>query len=191
MSETTHTGLQAILLFLLLSVAPALAGDEPALVAEAFSKAAAYIYYSSFEVEPVERAFSPKELKILDEHLEPLNRMIRDALGRQHSVGGAALTAYFGIEANLDLLRWQLLNPGRTYGWEGPDYSLEESYLDDGQYVYHSQYLKAIETLTGKPVAETIHLDEREREEILRLTRIPDAESHYWAIWISRKLNLM
>jgi hypothetical protein len=163
---------------------------EGTTVANAFARAADYIFYPNFEAASVLESFSDAELEIFRENSDALNSMIRAALGWQESVGGAKLMAHLGLAENFDYLRWHMLEPGRTYGWEGIYTSDEERYYADGQYVYHSQYLAAIEELMGAPLHEVIALTERERQRIEDLIADPGHESHHWAIWMSRKLQL-
>ena len=177
-------------LFLLVLCNASIAEDDASDVAHAFSRAANFIYYTGFEHSSVTSAFSEKELRILDSNREALNLMIREALGVQDSVGGAMLTAHFGIDKNLDLLRYQILEPGRAYGWEGSYMAGEDWYMSDEQYVYHSRYIEALESITGKPVHEVIELTERERNRINELAADPSNEHWEWAMWISRKLGL-
>ena len=163
---------------------------EGASVASAFARAANYIFFEFFDQDPVSERFSDDELRILGEHRDALNSMIRAALGWQDSVGGAMLMAHFGLTENFDFLRDHMLEPGRTYGWEGLYTSDEERYYADAQYVYHSQYLVAIEELMGAPLHEVIELTEREKRRIQDLVADPGHESHHWAIWMSVKLQL-
>ena len=163
------------------------ADDE---VANTIAKAAKYIFFTDFVQASPEEIFSEAELAILGEYPEALNSMKRAALGLQESVGGAMLMAHFGLTENFDYLRYHMLEPGRTYGWEGLYTSDEERYYSDGQYVFHSQYLLAIEELMGAPLDEVIELTDRERMRIDELVADPGNESHYWAVWISRKLRL-
>lgn len=163
---------------------------EGTTVANAFARAAGYIFYPNFEQDSVSESFSDAELLIFRENSDALNSMIRAALGWRDSVGGAKLMAHFGLAENFDYLRSHMLDPGRTYGWEGIYSSDEERYYADGQYVYHSQYLAAIEELMGAPLHEVIELTEREKQRIDDLVADPSHESHHWAIWISRKLQL-
>jgi hypothetical protein len=117
--------------------------------------------------------------------------MIREALGVQHSVGGAMLMAHFDLKNNVDYLRSHILEPGRTYGWEGTYENDEERFYSDGQYVYHSIYVKAFEDLAKEPLHEAIKLDSRERENILRLASTQAHESYHWAIWLGRKFRIL
>jgi hypothetical protein len=159
-------------------------------VANTFARAANYIFFTDFATGSVSENFSDHELRILGEHPEALNSMIRAALGWQDSVGGALLMAHFGLAENFDYLRSHMLAPGRTYGWEGLYTNDEERFYADGEYVYHSQYLAAIEELMGAPLHEVIELTESEKQGIDDLVADPSHESHHWAIWISRKLQL-
>ena len=100
-----------------------------------------------------------------------------------------AKAASYIFYENFYYLRRHMLEPGRTYGWEGLYSSDEERYYADGQYVYHSQYLAAIEELMGAPLHQVIQLTDREKKRIDDLVADPGHESHHWAIWISRKLE--
>ncbi len=159
-------------------------------VATTVAKAANFIYSTDFIHDPVEETFSADELQVLRENPDALNSVIRTALGLQHSIGGAMLMAHFGLDENVDYLRYRLLEPGRTYGWEGTYASDEERFYSDGQYVYHSVYVVALEDVTGLPLHEAVELTEKEKQRIDTLAASPDHESHHWAIWISRKLGL-
>ncbi len=161
-------------------------------VANAIAKAAGYIYFSSFEQDPVTYAFDENELEILSNHLEPLDLLIRDALGVRDSVGGAMLMAHFGLAANMDFLRSHILKPGRYYGWEGSyDDDDEEKYFSDHQYVYHSKYVKAYEAVAGAPLYEVIKLSSSESEKIRQLAATPNKEHYHWANWIGRKMGIL
>jgi hypothetical protein len=159
-------------------------------VANTIAKAATYIYSTDFIYYPVPDAFSVEELQVLAANPDALNSMIAGALGVQDSVGGARLMAYFGLKENFDYLRYHFLEPGRTYGWEGTYSNDEERFYSDNQYVYHSQYLAAIEELMGEPVSEIIDPTSEEKRRIADLAANPNHESYHWAIWISRKLGL-
>lgn len=195
-SEAQHTELQRLMFGLELTQAHqgALVLRRQELidgtsVANTFARAANYIFFTDFAIDSVLETFSDHELRILEEHAGALNSMIRTALGWQDSVGGAMLMAHFGLAENFDHLRWHMLEPGRRYGWEGSYSNDEERYYADGQYVYHSQYLEAIEELMGAPLHEVIELTEREKQRIDDLVADPSHESHHWANWIGRKLQ--
>jgi hypothetical protein len=67
-------------------------------VANAFAIAANYIFFTDFATGTVSENFSDRELSMLGEHPDALNSMIRTALGRQNSVGGAMLMAHSGSQ---------------------------------------------------------------------------------------------
>jgi hypothetical protein len=159
-------------------------------IASTFAKAANYAYLDDFVHSPVSTAFSSEELLILATNLKALKQIVRAALGHKNSVGGALLSAHFDIRENFDLLRWHMLEPGRTYGWEGTYESDKDRYYSDEQYVYHSVYLTAIEDLMEAPLRDVITLSAIEREKILTLAHSPGHESYHWANWIGRKLGL-
>jgi hypothetical protein len=159
-------------------------------VARTIAKAANYIYFRSFEQDPVVDSFTKNELETLSKHLGPLNSLIRGAIGVQHSIGGAMLMAHFSLKDNFDYLRSTMLAPGRFYGWEGSYTNDEDTFYSDEQYVYHSKYLKAIEKLMNAPLHEVIILNNRERKHILDISANPNHESYHWSIWIGRKLRI-
>lgn len=159
-------------------------------VATAIAKAATFIYSTDFIHDRVEETFSEDELRVLGENPDALNSMIRHALGMQHSVGGAMMMAYFELDQNVDYLRYRVLEPGRTYGWEGTYTNDEERFYSDRQYVFHSVYVRALEDVTGLPLQEAVELTATEQERIDELVLSPGHESQHWAIWISRKLGL-
>ena len=181
-----------MLLPLLLFLVPGTSAvaDEADDVANAFARAANYVYYSGFEHSSVANAFTENEQRLLGENREALNTIIRKALGIQDSVGGALLTAHFGFDENVDRLRYRILDPGRAYGWEGSNMADEEWYMSDHQYVYHSRYIESLEAITGRPVHEVIELTESERDRIIDLAANPPNQHWEWAMWISRKLGI-
>ena len=158
-------------------------------VAAVFSKAAMYAFSQDFVHSPVIDYFSAEELRILEEQRDLLEPMVEQALLGE-SVGGALLTAHFKFSSNLPQLRWRLFQPGRTYGWEGPDYSNEEANLTDAQYVYHSVYVRAIEETAGAPIYKIVVPTHEETEMLIRILGDRQSEHYYWAKWVSRKLRL-
>jgi hypothetical protein len=158
-------------------------------VAAVFSKAAMYAFSQDFNHSPVTKYFSAEELRILEEQRSFLEPMVEQAL-LSESVGGALLTAHFKLTSNLPQLRWRLFQPGRTYGWEGPDYRSGEAYLTDAQYVYHSVYVRAIEETTGAPIYKVVMPTQEETEMLIRFLGDRQSEHYYWAKWLSRKLRL-
>ena len=166
--------------------------QDRAMVAATFSKAATLIFLHDFAIdEPVTREFSASELTMLREQLQYLVPMIDQGLDCSGNVWAAKLAGHFKMQNTLPALRAQLLEPRACYGWEGPDYSVPESYLADMQYPYSIEYLRAIEQITGKPVGKTVILSTEERKTIDQLTENPDSEYHHWAIWLQRKLAIV
>lgn len=182
---------QSTVLLLISSFACGSAFADEALVASSFSKAAAYVYNTDFIHEPVSDFFSSQELSALGDHQAELNAMIRDALNRGNSVGGARLTAHFRATENIPSLRAFLYWPGVPYGWEGTDPDSEEAQLSDHQYVYHSVYLEAIEAASGQPIHEAVPPTNQEVQELYRLLENPSDRQYYWAKWFARKLQLL
>jgi hypothetical protein len=161
-------------------------------VAATFAKSAQHVYGADWVGygDPVSSVFSQEDLGILSRHLVPLESMIVTALGLQESVWGAKLAGHFGLASALPLLRAHLLTPRRFYGWEGPDYSTLEAYLEDNQFPYGMAYLEAVEALTGKPLDLAVRLTQAELDQLESLAKNRDSEFCYWALWMQRKLKI-
>jgi len=165
------------------------------LVGATIAKASLYIHTGDFISSPVIDAFSEEELAILEEYRTELIAMIQQGL-RRDGVGGALLAAHFKLQENIPDLRWRLFEPGTPYGWEGPDYDSEEDYLTDGQFVYHSVYLHAIEEAAGEPIHRAIEPTERELRVLQTYLENPPAlgspsnRQYYWAKWLARNLQV-
>ncbi|MHC4202059.1 MAG: hypothetical protein ACYSU0_18875 [Planctomycetota bacterium] len=136
---------------------------------------------------PIEDVFSAEELEVLRQDVPSLATMVEAALGRQDSIWGAKCAAYFKIDSVVPLLRHHLLTPRRCYGWEGPDYSVLESYLTDNQYQYSIAYLEAIEQITGRPIEEAVELTPAEVETIDNHAGNTKSPYHHWSLWLRRK----
>ena len=176
---------------LLVLLASSTAQSDEQFVAATFAKAAGYIFNTDFAQGSVLGVFDEAELAVLSENDAALNSMIRDALSMSESVGGARLAAHFELEAQITLLRFRLFRPGTGHYWDGPDYSSEEAHLNDGQFVYHSEYLAAIEAASGQPIYEAAQPTESEVQELVRLMADPSSDNYYWAKWLARKLRLV
>ena len=109
--------------------------------------------------------FTAAEIQFLHEHIGDVAQYVNERL-RAGSVGAAWIAGYFRIESSLPLLRRSLLTDRYFYGWEGPDYDDERSYLDDSQYTHHLAYIAAIEAITGKSLRESIALTPSETEKL-------------------------
>lgn len=160
-------------------------------IADLIANAALCIYYPHFDAVTPEAMFDQRELEILESYVEPINVMIRAALGIGDSVCGAYFSQRFGLTQNLDLLRWHILEPGQFYGWEGSFRADGTHIYADEQYVYDSKYIAVAESLAGKPIYEVIQLTDDERAKILRIARDTSHESYEWALWILRKLRIL
>ena len=164
-------------------------GDEN--IANLIARSATCIYYPHFDSNTPSEMFNKQELITLADHTKQLNIMIRDALGRGNSVCGAYFSQMFGLEQNLDLLRYHVLEPGRFYGWEGLYQGSDDPYLSDEQYVYDSKYIPAIESLAGKNIRDFMNLSKLEKDKLRSIANDPDHESHEWAVWLGKKLDVL
>ena len=153
-------------------------------------KISKYVLDHDFVIDKIDKFFSRKEIIKIKKFRKEIVHLIKYALDRNHSVGAAYLASYLKCIECYSSLRYRLLSPGRAYGWEGPDYSMIESYLTDNQYVYHYPYLISIVSIFKKPIHKIIFLTENERSDIISLSNNKDHESYHWAIWIRRKLKI-
>ncbi len=171
---------------------PAGDAEETDRTARVFAKAAIRVFdadHADYDVS-VEDIFSARELDVLQQNLSSLMPMIEEALGRQDSIWGAKLAGQFRAKTILPLLRHHLLTPRRCYAWEGPDYTVLESYLTDNQYQYSTVYLEAIQEITGRPIGEAIELTPAEVAAIDTHARNSISDFHHWSLWMRRKFAL-
>lgn len=159
-------------------------------IARLITDAATCIFYPHFDAWTPDVMFDERELEILEDYKDQVNVMIQEALGRGDSVCGAYFSQRFGLQQNLDLLRWHILEPGKFYGWEGSYRADGEHIYEDRQYVYGSKYISVAESLAGEAVKDFIDLTDAEEARILGIANDADHESHEWALWILRKLEV-
>jgi hypothetical protein len=152
------------------------------------AEAATCIFYPHFDAVTPDEMFDERELEILESYTDQINVMIRAALGIGDSICGAYFSQLFGLQQNLDLLRWHILEPGRFYGWEGSYRADGEHIYSDEQYVYTSKYIPVAESLAGESIEDIIRLTDQEKERILSIANDANHESYEWALWILRKL---
>ncbi len=68
------------------------------------------------------------------------------------------LAAYLRYESAIPKIKELLLKCDKFYGWEGPDYSKTDSYLEDGQYCDQMAYITAIEYISKKNISKAVKL---------------------------------
>jgi len=139
-----------------------------------------------------EAALEEKTRRRLERFREEAEELVLQELanGKHHY---AYLAAHFKMKKALPLLRKNLLEDRYFYGWEGPDYSKGESYLEDQQYPHHLAYIKAIEEFTGRPLAKAVALTPAERaaleaEAAGARPGTPEAYGKFCARWLLMKL---
>lgn len=146
----------------------------------------------------VRETFSPDQLRVMHREVDTLEDEVnRRLLDGDHSA--AWIAAYFRIESSLPYLRNGLLAERSFYGWEGPDYTQEQAWLQDQQYPRQMGYITAIEAITGKPIDQAIVLDKTERENLIKEASIDDIdwrtnalsyERTMCAKWMLQKLGI-
>lgn len=106
------------------------------------------------------------------------------------------LAAFLKYESAIPKIKSRLLVCHEFYGWEGPDYSKIESYLnDDYQYCYQMAYISAIEYISSKPISEAIILSNQEYNALKgKASKCVDVNAdefmtHCSARWLLKKWN--
>ena len=159
----------AILLLLIIVGCSGHKQPEVDYVVEVLDLALKLSYYD-FAIGPVDEHFSPKELNWFENNKNAAENIITKYVDRG-STSAILLAGYLRLNSALKPLRRQLLKLRSTYGWEGPDYSKEEAWLNSGQYPYHEIYIDAIERITQKPIHESIKLTPYEYNSLQRESR--------------------
>ena len=147
------------------------------------------------ETESASDAFSPDELALMRKEIATVRPVVlRELKNGNH--GYAHLALALKLDEALPLMRKNLLLDRYFYGWEGPDYSIQEAYLRDEQYTHHLVYINAISALTGEPIAEAIGLTEDEAKALEADARkanlAPDnvhRGKYFCAKWLLAKLK--
>ena len=93
----------------------------------------------------------------------------------------------------MPVLRRRLLEDRFFYGWEGPDYRLEASYLNDEQWPNQMAYMTAIEAISGRRLCEVVELSDEERcaleQEGSKASTAFGPPERFCALWLLRKLS--
>lgn len=140
-----------------------------------------------------EWSFSDAELKQVRKYTRQVEPILLEKLRKGHH-GAAYVLAYLGTTEALPILRERLLQERYFYGWDGWDYSKEESYLSDVQYPRHIAYITAIERISGRPIWEAVKLSDAERtllqdEAQKAKLRQPGCGRYFAAKWLLIKLT--
>ncbi len=77
----------------------------------------------------------------------------------------AHLAAYLGYEKALEPIWEELIGTFRIYGWEGPNYDLIDSYLEDVQYPFQQYYWACLSALLKKNPAKSLKNNHYQRLE--------------------------
>lgn len=188
--KSTHRTCESMIFLLFLLTAFIGCGKERD-VADAVSSAAIEIYSTDhvFYDSKLEGVFSVNEISILRENSESLLPMILDALDKGDSVLGAKFAADFNLTGAIGALKSRIAQPYRCYGWEGPDYTNEENFIQDFQFMHSISYIAAYEKLTKNSIGKSLNLDKDQLRQIQLLSKNKDSEYHYWALWMLRKLS--
>lgn len=145
---------------------------------------------------PIEERFTEHELKWLRENRNGIQMQIVDYI-RDGSVPAIQIAEHLKLKSALPILKEKLLTLREPYGWEGPDYSKEESYLFDEQYPYHQLYIHTIQEISGLPIHKAASLTSQEKAGLTQIAekarldgiRIGGEHPEAWcARWLLRKL---
>ncbi|MEM9347914.1 MAG: hypothetical protein AAGB26_15000 [Planctomycetota bacterium] len=109
----------------------------------------------------IQRVFTEDELYLLHEQIRRVEPDINQRL-TEGDYRAAWVAGYLRLRSSLQLLRQGLLAERYFYGWEGPDYTQDSSWLHDWQYTHHLAYIAAIEAITGRSIHEAVVLTDSE-----------------------------
>ena len=109
----------------------------------------------------IEGVFTEDELYLLHEQIRRVESHINKRLA-EGDHRAAWVAGYLRLRSSLPLLRKGLLTERYFYGWNGPDYTQDASWLLDWQYTHHLAYIAAIEAITGRPIHEAVVLTDAE-----------------------------
>lgn len=126
--------------------------------------------YYDFLIESVDDVFTAQELDWFENNNSTVENLITKYIDNG-STSAALLAGYLKLDSAIKPLRRKLLMLRGPYGWEGPNYSKEEAWLDSSQYPYHNIYIDAIEQITQKPIHDSIKLTPIEYNELQRRSR--------------------
>jgi hypothetical protein len=149
----------------------------------------------TFEADAFPRwSFSDAELKQVRKYTRQMEPILLEKLRKGHH-GAAYVLAYLRTNEALPILRERLLQERYFYGYEGWDYSKEESYLSDVQYPRHIAYITAIERISSRTIWEAVKLSDAERtllqdEAQKAKPHQPGCERYFAAKWLLIKLTL-
>jgi len=136
--------------------------------------------------------FTAEQLRQLRENRRQVEPVLLERL-RQGEHSAAYVLAYLGTTEALPILRKALLKERDFYGWEGPDYSKEQTYLADIQYPKQMAYITAIEVISRKPIWAAVKLTAAERQALENEARLakpaPAYRKNYAAKWLLNKLS--
>jgi hypothetical protein len=141
----------------------------------------------------MERIFSDSDIEMISRHKTAVQEVVLAGLEQRGGSKAALIAAHMRLCEALPLLREDLFKARSPYLWEGPDYAKEDSVLDDNQFQYHSAYINAIETITGKPIREAVKPTDKELERLRRMAskaKLKNPQTpEWWAKWLLRKLD--
>ncbi|MFQ6008326.1 MAG: hypothetical protein ACE5K8_05165 [Candidatus Zixiibacteriota bacterium] len=141
---------------------------------------------------PIEERFTTQELEWLQKNKNSIQNELVDSI-KNGSIPAIQVAEHLKLESVLPVLREKLLILRHPYGFEGPDYSKEESYLFDDQYPYHKIYIHAIEKISGLPISKAVSLTGQEKAWLIEMAngaKIDSGPLEAWcAKWLLTKLN--
>jgi hypothetical protein len=120
--------------------------------------------YQEFKDNKFPFQISKDKIKILDEYRDKLRPFIMKNINENDS--WVYLATYFKYKELVPILKEKIVKCDKFYGWEGPDYSKIETYLNDAMYPHQSAYIEAIKYITKKSIEDSLSLSETELSEI-------------------------
>jgi len=100
------------------------------------------------------------KIKLLDKYRKQLKPFIMKNIDESDS--WVYLATYFQYKELVPVLKKKIVKCDKFYGWEGPDYSKVETFLNEAMYPHQNAYIEAIKYITQKTVKEALNLNEKE-----------------------------
>jgi hypothetical protein len=151
---------------------------------------------------PYREKLQPAELKRIKTRAPEIEPLLLAAFTNHapEDLRPACALVLLGSTRAIPLIVGRLASFHRMWGWEGPNYLLPSTYLEDVQYPWQLGYLALLEKLAGKPLARLF--PETTRQELAEHARLfsqlPNRpvddnsealERHGYGAWLSGKIN--
>jgi len=120
--------------------------------------------YSEFKDGKFPFQVKKDKIVLLDKYKEKLEPFIMKNIDESDS--WVYLATYFQYKAMIPKLKTLILKCDKFHGWEGPDYSKVETFLQKEMYPHQNAYIEAIKYITKKSAKDALNLSEAELKEM-------------------------